>query len=107
MIKKLTNQEKLAKIKEYQDKIDDLREQRIKEITTLLDKIGGLFIDDKLLAGFVKYSLLESNKDTKWLSELYQIGKEVLPSKKTKDNSRGKKNDSRSTSPENLIQKGA
>ncbi len=107
MIKKLSNKEKLAKLKEHQAAIELLREERAKEITTLLDRTGGLFIDDELLAGFVRYSLLEENKDTKWLSTIYQLGKSVLPSRKSKSSSRSKKADSGSVPTEDIIQKGA
>lgn len=107
MIKKLSNKEKLVKLKEHQAAINALKEQRTKEIAVLLDRTGGLFIDDELLAGFIKYSLLEENKDAEWLSTIYQIGKEALPSKKSKSSSRSKKTDSRDTSPEGVLQKGA
>lgn len=73
-----------AKIKELEEQKAKLLLLRKEEIFNVLEKAGGLALDNRLLAGLAVYALEEDGASNAFLKELYDLGESKIPSKRRK-----------------------
>ena len=73
-----------AKIKELEEQKAKLLLLRKEEIFNVLEKSGGLALDNRLLAGLAVYALEEDGESNTFLKELYNLGERKIPSKRRK-----------------------
>ena len=71
-----------AKIKELEEQKAKLLLLRKEEIFNVLEKAGGLALDNRLLAGLAVYASEDGNNSNTFLKELYNLGERKIPSKK-------------------------
>ena len=71
-----------AKIKELEEQKAKLLLLRKEEIFNVLEKSGGLALDNRLLAGLAVYALEKDSNSNTFLKELYDLGERKIPSKK-------------------------
>ncbi len=71
-----------AKIKELEEQKAKLLLLRKEEIFNVLEKAGGLALDNRLLAGLAVYALEEGGESNAFLKELYNLGERKIPSKR-------------------------
>lgn len=77
----------LEKIKQSEDRIKLLIDQRNKELLSIIVKNNALSIDDSLLNGFFLFVLNPANKDHPILKEFKDLGRiSKSPSKPNKKN---------------------
>jgi hypothetical protein len=74
----------IEKITQSENKIKQLIEQRNKELLDIITKFNAISIDDKLLAGFLLFTLNPANKDHHILKEFKELVKQTKSPSKPK-----------------------
>ena len=78
----------IDKITQSELKIQQLIEQRNKELLGILTKLNAIAIDNNLLVGFLTFALNPENKDHPILKEFTELAKRSKPpSRRTQQNS--------------------
>lgn len=79
MTKIINNKHKTIeeRIKQLEQQKVQLVQERSKEISNIIIKYGGIGLDDRLLAGFAIFATNEVNKNSDFLVQILELGKEL------------------------------
>lgn len=79
MTKMINNKHKTIeeRIKQLEQQKVQLMQERSQEISNIIIKYGGIGLDDRLLAGFTIFATNEANKNSDFLKQILELGKEL------------------------------